>query len=83
MGTKCTVIGETNTKKELQPITFSKVCENQSWKSAAGDFPSNWENIELIARDFTIDNKDLMFAFDNNRRDGVLYIGHWNDGVAE
>jgi hypothetical protein len=40
-----------------------------------------WNNIELICKDYG-DGCDLMFAYDNNRSDGIAYLGHFNDGIV-
>ena len=68
-------------EKKLKPIEFVLKCTFNSW-SAANIKPSQWLNIELIARKLNND-LDLMFAYDSYRSSGVLYLGHFNDGVTE
>ena len=44
---------------------------------------SDYKFVELISYSYH-DGHDLIFCHDGDRADGVLYIGHWNDGfVAE
>lgn len=47
----------------------------------------NYDRIELICRNYShnaLENFDLIFCIEKNanRSDGVLYLGHWNDGVV-
>ena len=46
--------------------------------------PIRWNNIELICKDYA-PNLDLMFVYDdaNDRSNGILIIGRWNDGVVK
>ena len=91
MSTKVIVIGETKPQKRLKPIEFRSLLNcvevNRSdeaiVKTSFGDEPSNFKYIELICRNYQA-GLDLMFAYnDPEDRDGVLYIGHFNDGVVE
>lgn len=84
--TKCIVLGETHREeKEEKYIEFCKVfiidedneCIVDSFPSTP---PNNWKNIELIKRSTTF---DFMFAYDDNRSGGCLYIGHWNNGKVK
>lgn len=43
--------------------------------------PKEWKNIELIAKAQSKDYYDVMFCFDKNRNEGVVFLGHWNDGI--
>lgn len=76
--TKCTVIGQPN---ETKPIELVKVIKTDGTTAVATVKPTAYQNIELICEDFG--HFDLMFAYDHNRNLGYLYLGHWNDGVAE
>lgn len=78
--TKVILLGETDSKKELKPIEFVKSLINFSFHDAEAK-PSEWENIELIARNYN-EEFDLMFAYDDNRSDGAIYYGHFNDGIV-
>ena len=48
--------------------------------------PRQWENVELIAREYTVSidksRKDLMFAYDKDRTNGILYLGYFNEGIV-
>lgn len=42
--------------------------------------PSLFDNVNLVKRN--VGNHDLMFAHNDNLKDyGVLYLGHYNDGI--
>lgn len=44
--------------------------------------PKDYSFIELIEKKY-IDGYDMMFAYDDEDiREGVLYLGHFNDGVV-
>lgn len=45
--------------------------------------PKEWKYIELITKNYG-SGMDLMFAYDSNdeRDEGHLFIGYWNDGVV-
>lgn len=47
--------------------------------------PSSFKHVVLIAKDFSSDDNksyDLIFAYDTSKSAGILYLGHWNDGVV-
>jgi hypothetical protein len=48
------------------------------------DSPKKYNFIDLICKNY-LSGYDLMFAYNfaDNRHLGVLYIGHFNDGVVE
>lgn len=94
MKTQVTIIGEQPVKKTKNVIKFH--CYLNS-VNPNGDnilypatnerplpFPHSYNFIELICRDYTADS-DLMFAYNdpNDRSAGRLFIGKFNDGVAE
>lgn len=85
------VIGENvKSAKKLVPIKFEGLLDvDGSGKVVLkncnmGSFPKAYNYIELISRGYT-NETDLMFAYvdPTNRKNGVLYIGKWNDGVVE
>lgn len=79
--TKVTILGqEPNKAKELKPIEFIKYINIDESFSDATTKPSRWKNIELVCR-YTM--FDIMFAYDDDRDRGTLYLGHFNDGVVE
>lgn len=80
MKTKCIVLGESQPSKELKKIEFVKSL-NTGYFGSPLAAPSDWINIELI-RPTSERELAIMFAYDNDRKSGVLYLGHWNDGVA-
>jgi hypothetical protein len=47
--------------------------------------PSSYKYIELISQNYCGSERSLMFAYNDpsDRRFGKLYLGYWNDGVAE
>lgn len=67
---------------KLNPIEFVKgLYANGSFHDRI-DTLSEWDFILLIERNYTLDGYDLIWA----TRDGVggvLWLGHWNDGVTE
>jgi hypothetical protein len=70
-------------EKRLKPIEFVKESVRDEWSKFENDLsPKDWDNIELVAQSYC-DNLDLMIAFDDIRGEGVLYLGHFNDGVVE
>ena len=77
--TKCTVIFEQ--PKQGKQIEFVK-CLQSSGTTKAEVKPAQYQNIELIAFNYE-GGLDLIFAYDNRRDLGALYLGHWNDGYAE
>jgi hypothetical protein len=86
--TICRIIGDTTspTKKPI-PIQFIKyssgILNNDYWMPVDCK-PTDWQNIELISG--IRNNKqyyDIMFAYDDDRSNGVVILGHWNDGVVE
>ena len=81
--TKVIILGEQPEKKELKPIEFEKVLSfDISFKfTTAYITPERWENIELICKNYQ-NTCDLMFAYDDNRHEGILFLGHFNDGVV-
>ena len=81
--TKCIVIGEQPTESKKKPIEFVRlICVAPIRIDYAKAYPHNYKNIELISPK-CYEGLDVMFAYDNTRSDGVIYLGHWNDGVAE
>ncbi len=86
MKTKCIVLGEEQERNDkYKPIDFVHVIVRFVGKvkvKDAGSKPSIYLNVELISRSNHSNIFDLMLAYNNDRRNGVTYLGHWNDGVA-
>lgn len=78
--TKVTILGGEQ-KKELKKIEFKKALERCSNFKKSISEPEEWDNIILLEKNYTEDNLDLMYAYDN-KKDGCLYLGHFNDGVV-
>ena len=81
--TKITIIGE-SVPKEKKKIEFIYAIEEQvnvpSVKKS--NFSAlEWGNIELIYKGYD-GNFDIMFAYDDDRSRGVLYLGYFNDGIV-
>ena len=80
--TKVIIIGEQPAKKELKPIEFRFSINCQKGLNNVTSQPKEFNYIELIAKHYTNDLLDLMFAYRDNRDEGVLIYGHFNDGVV-
>ena len=79
--TNVIIIGEQPEKKELKPIEFKlKLDSHHGFTSCFGS-PKKWGNIELICKNYST-QYDLMFAYDDYRQHGILYLGHFNDGIV-
>ncbi len=76
------VIGENKPSKTLKAIKFERVLDLVGREAEV--CPHTYKFIELICKDYAMGH-DLMFAYNDpsNRKQGVLYIGKWNDGVVE
>jgi hypothetical protein len=79
--TKVIILGEQPEKKELKPIEFVKYLSSDSEFMSNCSNPQKYKNIELISKNY-FKECDLMFAYDYDREYGVLYLGHFNDGVV-
>ncbi len=80
--TNVIIIGEQPEKKELKPIKFVYFFSFQHGAEETETKPKSFENIELICKDFAGFGFDLMYAYFNDRNDGSLYLGHFNDGIV-
>ena len=83
MNTQVIVIGKPEEKKTKSAIEFQSFL-NSNLKTDDPEYsPSDYKYIELICKDYAL-GFDLMFAYNdpNGRSCGVLYIGHFNDGIV-
>jgi hypothetical protein len=80
--TNVIIIGEQTKKKELKPIEFILFLHIDKGVCEASKNAKSFKNIELICREYTNQGLDLMFAYNNDRNEGILYLGHFNDGVV-
>lgn len=82
--TKVIIIGQAPVTN-LKPIEFLRQCIRQDWTNT-NRHPSEYDTIELIAKGFDYGSPtkglDLMFAHNSDREDGVLFLGHFNDGIV-
>ncbi len=79
--TKVIILGQEPEKKELKPIEFVKYLDYHLEFSSGCSSPKKRENIELICKNYAT-KFDLMFAYDEDRSGGILYLGHFNDGIV-
>ena len=79
--TNVIILGEQPKKKELKPIEFIQYLDYHFEFNSNCTKPQRFKNIELICRKY-LTGYDLMFAYDEDRNQGVLYLGHFNDGVV-
>lgn len=48
--------------------------------------PADWKSVELISENYDQSQSgklDLMFAYDDDRSMGCLYLGRFNDGIVK
>jgi hypothetical protein len=84
MSTQVTIIGKQQSEKTKTAIEFQSFLNTNLNIDGSAYSPSHYKYIELICKDYAL-GFDLMFAYNdpNERSFGVLYIGHFNDGVVE
>ena len=80
--TKVILLGPaSNPVKKIQPIRFVKYLrEDHVWKDTK-DKPNQFDNIELLCEDYA-DGWSLLYAYNEHRENGVLFLGYFNDGVV-
>jgi len=82
--TKCIVLGEAKSEEPKKKIEFKKciyITPNVIELHQAA-LPMGYKNIELISKAGYGYHQDLMFAYDDDRNKGYLYLGYWNDGIV-
>lgn len=78
--TKVIIIGQQQETEPKKKIEFVKIlCADLSFREAESE-PRAYKNIELICRNYG--DFDLMFVYNEDRNDSILYLGHFNDGVV-
>lgn len=86
--TKTIVIGEQQNRDDKKTIEFFSqlnIVESDDVEvENVVNEPCDWNYIELICKECA-PNLDLMFAYDDadDRGEGILIIGRWNDGVVK
>lgn len=85
--TKVIVLGnQPKEEKKLKPIEFVYAIIESKGKpriDKTRSTPSMWNNIELLSKSQSIDYYDSMFAYDDDTSMGIIFFGHFNDGVVE
>ena len=81
--TKTIVLGTSTKEHKNKKIKFTHSLLNSGDWYTASTTPIDYNYVELISLGYSSDF-DIMFAYDdaNNRADGYLYKGKWNDGIA-
>lgn len=79
--TKVIILGEATPEQAKKPIEFKKWITSNLAINNTAHKPKEYANIELICRNYTPD-LDLMFAYDGERSNGLLFLGHFNDGIV-
>jgi len=82
MATKCIVLVEHHKEPKKRRIEFRGTISRDGTPRPPYNRPSNWKNIELISKNYSPDLGDCMFAYDDDKTEGILYFGQWNDGVV-
>jgi hypothetical protein len=86
--TKCIEIKtdcSTKNSNEKTPIEFKKSLDCNYEVFETDTEPNDFKFVELVCKNYSR-GLDLMLAFDdsnNQGNGGVLYIGHWNDGIKQ
>lgn len=72
------------TLRPKKKIEFVKACnrhkDNLGLNNPQSE-PKEWEHIELICKATSINYYDVMFGYDKNRNEGVVFLGHFNGGI--
>lgn len=80
--TKVSVFGQQPTEtKELKKIEFVHFFNGTELESPVCE-PDSFKNIVLLRKSYKPSNFDLIFAYNENTNGGIIYLGHWNDGVV-
>lgn len=87
--TVVTIIGqEPQKEKKLKPIEFYTLIGGRGGAEKPGSKPSEWDNIELVCKNYRNGEYDLLFCYKKDRHGSsyssqALYLGHFNDGVVK
>lgn len=78
--TKVIILGEVAPKEPKKPIEFKLIVMSNGTIDKALLKPNSFDFIELIA---TSKSYDIFYAYNkNNRSEGAIFLGHFNDGVV-
>lgn len=80
MGTKVTVFGQDEPKKELKKIEFVKILTTAGELEDAMAKPSGYDNIECTDKGFG--KYDIFNAWNEGFNSKLTFLGHFNDGVV-
>jgi hypothetical protein len=85
--TQVIVLSEPNTKdkkdKILKCIKLDRFLDSDTHIVIDNSSPANYDYIELICKNYTQFEEDLMFLYNKEERNnGVLYLGKFNDGIV-
>jgi hypothetical protein len=81
MATKVTILGSSSKESPKKPIEFVKFLSGIEKIVKFDSTPNSFNNIELICLKYNA-IFDLMYAYGDDRNDGLLILGHFNDGVV-
>ena len=81
--TKVIILGQEPEKNGKGAIQFVKFLVNDLTFYEASSAPDTYKVIEVVCAKYA-DGFDLFFAYSGDRtKTGVLYLGHYNDGIVE
>lgn len=72
----------------LNSKTLKKIELKKCFQSIGDNFieidilPNEFKIIELISVNATDLHEDLMFGYNENRNEGCLFLGYFNDGIV-
>jgi len=72
---------EAKEEKVLKPIEFTMFISNNGSLNVPENKPHEYKNIELAFRIYQ-EGLALMFAYNDDKRFGNFYLGHFNDGIV-
>jgi len=82
METKVRILGKSEAEKpELKKIEFIKYLLIDDLTCARAK-PSEYKNVLLLGKNYNHAGIDLMYAYNEDVDMGILYLGHFNDGVV-
>ena len=79
--TKVIVIGNNEVIRKKE-ISFESELESNDDVISPQFEPNNFKVIELICTNYKNGGYDLLFAYDDDRNCGILFTGHYNDGIV-
>jgi len=79
--TNCIVIGELSKTIEKKSIVLKLALSLKLVFNGTNLKVEDFKNAELICKDESSYKLDIIFCYDDNRFEGILFLGHWNDGI--